>query len=345
MAHLRNLTSMAHTVFVQRNRRKNGELFWNFFMLAVVPSADRTFIVGLQLDLGADLLNPAQAQSIDDLAAALDEHRKRLLLVQAAMFGLSVPKGLPEPEESFSDVRQFPGSNDIAPVRKEPSEDVMSAKISGHVKLAEEVKSWLTHAEASCGDYQQDGTWPWVAWPTSSHALLNGGATVLRLDADTKPTGAVAMSVFPASVEGLARSFRLRVDAVCAHWKQEGSEWLPSLGFTELSPAVMDDLGGLPPKIEDIPESIILRGDGQLCQVRDGNKCSPTVVPSLKASSYQVCAGDALECTWAPGCMNIRANGKVILEFHHQMIHDPLDHAVYGVVDCCYTACKVTLLS
>jgi len=350
MAHLRNLTSMAHTVLVQRNRRKNGELFWNFFMLAVVPSSDRTFIVGLQLDLGAELVNSKGAHSADDMAATLNEHRKRLLLVQAAMFGPSIPKGLPEPEESLSDVRQFPGSGDALPVCKDSSEDSrVSNTISRHINLAEEVKLWLTHAESSCSSYQLVGTLPWVAWPTSRHALLNGGATVLRLEADTVPKGAVAMSVFPASVGGRARSFRLRVDAVCAHFKQEGVEvkWLPSMGFTEMSPAVMDDLGGLPNDIEDIPESITLRGDGQLCQFRDGKKCSATGVKLMRpqASSYQVCAGDALECTWFPGCMNIRANGEVILEVQHQMIHDPLEHAVYGVVDCCYAACKVTLLS
>jgi len=357
MAHLRNLTSMAHTVLVQRNRRKNGELFWNFFMLAVVPSSDRTFIVGLQLDLGAELVNSKGPHSADDMAAALNEHRKRLLLVQAAMFGSSVPKSLPEPEEECrSDVRQFPvmqfpGSGDDAlPVCTHPSEDSrVSKQISRHVTLAEEVKSWLTHAEASCDNYQQVGTLPWVAWPTSRHALLNGGATVLRLDADTAPTGAVAMSVFPASVGDLARSFRLRVDAVCDRWKQEGVEvkWLLSMGFTEISPGVMDDLGGLPNDIEDIPESFTLRGDGQLCQFRSGKKCSATGVEPLspQASSYQVCAGDVLECTWVPGCINIRANGKVILEVQHQMIHFPLEHAVYGIVDCSYAACKVTLLS
>jgi len=350
MAHLRNLTSMAHSLFIQRNRRKNGELFWNFFMLSVVPSSDTTFVVGLQLDLGSELVDPMGPQSADTIAASLDEHRKRLVLVQAAMFGPSVPNSLPDPEEeSLSEARPFPGSEHDLMVCTVFSEDAeVSKTIAQHVNLAEEVKSWLVQAEASCGNYQQAGTLPWAAWPTSRLALLDGGATVLRLEADTLPTGAVAMSVFPALVKDCARSFRLRIDAVSDHWKHgviEGT-WLPSMGFTEMSPAVTDDLGGLPNHIEDIQQSVTLRGDGQLFKVRDTIKCSATREElGLEASSYQACAGDTLECTWVPGCMTIRANGKVILEVRHQMIHDPPEHAVYGIVDCCFAVCKLTLLS
>jgi len=350
MAHLRNLTSMAHTVLVQRNRRKNGELFWNFFMLAVVPSSDTTFVVGLQLDLGAELMDPAG--SPDSLAASFDEHRKRLLLVQAAMFGPAVPESLPDPpEESYSEVRQFPGTTDAFPACTESAEDDtrVSKAISRQVNLAEEVKTWLNRANASCGKYQKAGTLPWVAWPTSRHALLNGGATVVRLEADITPTGAVAMSVFAATVHGRARCFRLRVDAVCSQWKHEVAKgaWLPSMGFTGLSPAVMDDLGGLPNDIEDIHESVTLRGDGKLVQLHDGLKRSATGVEPLgpEASSYLVRVGDVLECMWVLGCISIRANGKVILEVRHQMIHDPPEHDVYGIVDCCYAASEVTLLS
>merc|ERR1719487_2952449 len=78
-AHLRNLTSMSHSFLLQRNARKDGELFWNYFMLTMMPGPDkRTYIIGLQLDLGPTLDGHIDPNKPTD--AIITDHRERLVI-------------------------------------------------------------------------------------------------------------------------------------------------------------------------------------------------------------------------------------------------------------------------
>lgn len=328
-AHLRNLTSMAHTFLLQRNARKNGELFWNYFMLTMVPGPDkRTYIIGLQLDLGSTLEMPiGQDRPGEDI---LLTHKKHLEIVQGMMFGIA-----PSTPLAIND----------------KGKEVMDAFLG----LADDIIAWLKHAEERSEGFQKWGTRPWVAWPAASkHALLNGGTTLLRLEADKIAEGATAMTVFP--VEAVAAfftnqcSFKIRVDEVCEKWGRAVQQHarLPTLGFTTIAPAIMDSRGGLPMDIDATPESILLFGDGRARMSADLNKGThwQSASPTPAAFAYEVKAEDILECIWSAGFIELKANGKLLFKVKDpSIVGPPLDRRVFGVLDCCYAACRVTLLA
>lgn len=322
MAHLRGLTSMSHTILIQRNARKNGELFWNLFMMAMVPGKNKqTFIVGFQLDLGPTLWG---AHGFSTPEAAIETHRKNLTIVQGMMFGTGPARSL-EPAGS-------------------PLE---------YVGLAEDVSTWLSQAEASSEQFQSWGTLPWAAWPSSRHALMSGGVTLLRTEADVVPTGAVAMSIFPAVKKGSMKTFKIRIESMCPQWEHRvvmGAR-LPSMGFTELSPSKMDNMGGLPNEVESCHQSVMLRGDGVFCKyttVEEG-ECDCDLMQRSDAAvaqfPYVMKEQDTLECIWGKGFMRVEANSEVVFSINDEMIPSPPKKPVYGVIDCCYAVCRATCLA
>eukprot|EP00930_Biecheleria_cincta_P097878 TRINITY_DN89562_c0_g1_i1.p1 TRINITY_DN89562_c0_g1~~TRINITY_DN89562_c0_g1_i1.p1 ORF type:complete len:465 (+),score=87.54 TRINITY_DN89562_c0_g1_i1:71-1465(+) len=286
MAHLRGLSRMSHTFLMQRNARKNGELFWNLFMMAMVPGKHKqTFIVGLQLDLGPTLWGADGHMTPE---SAIETHRKNLTFVQGMMFGTSPAPSLGTAGSTFD-----------------------------YLGLAEDIDTWLSQAEASSEQFQSWGTLPWAAWPSSRHALLSGGVTLLRTEADVVPTGAVAMSIFPAAKKGSAKTFKIRIDSMCPQWEhrvQMGAR-LPSMGFTEVAPSKMDSVGGLPGKVEACHQSVVLRGDGVFCRYTTDEE-GEGVMQSMEAAAaqfpYEMQEQDTLECVWGKGFMRLEANSQVV---------------------------------
>merc|ERR1711937_500961 len=108
---------MAHTFLLQRNARKNGELFWDYFCLTMVPGPDkRTYIIGLQLDLGATLPMPlGRKRPADDI---IETHRKNLAIVQGLLFGQ-------KPEQPLD-----PKSKDVTDT---------------FMGLSDDIRAWLAH--------------------------------------------------------------------------------------------------------------------------------------------------------------------------------------------------------
>jgi len=317
---------------MQWNARKNGEFFWNLFMLAFVPAPGckpkekANFIVGLQLDLGPDL-DLAQGS---DMAAVIEPHRKNLLLVQQLMFGQQMPQQL------------APDTHHVTS---------RFAEIGKH--LAEDVKAWIQQAESASADYRRWGTLPCTIWPTTSkYALLNGGSTLLRLEAAEVPSGGLAMTIFPVRKTRRGCCFKLQIDEVC-NFECDISRGgrLPSVGFTSWSPSEVDGIGGLPSKLEISPTSVWLRGDGvafvgleQLDWVH-GAICSQEVTFTEPLFPHILKPEDNLEFTWGAGLIEVGVNGDLLYRIKHASIPKPAKKPVYALIDCSYAASKVTLVA
>jgi len=226
-------------------------------------------------------------------------------------------------------------------------EETFSALFMG---LSEHISSWLSHAELHSNAFQQWGTLPWVAWPTRSrHALLNGGTALLRLEADTVADGAIAMTLFPASKKPSQRSFKIRVDQLCEAWglNVEHTAVLPSMGFTTVAPAAMDEMGGMPADVKNTPESILLSGNGRAHV--SSEHCGGTAWHSessvLPKSPYRMTAGDTFECVWGKGFIRLEVDGEILFQVKEPSIVGPPKKPIFGIVDCCYAACRVTLVA
>jgi len=364
-AHLRNLTTMSHNFLLQRNARKNGELFWNLFMLSLVPGPNkRNYIVALQLDLGGDLDLPADKSR----QAAIEPHRENLLLVQSLMFRKKIPEPMSPALEQVA-ARRSQASND-----KEVGEEVQSLKQDFRM-IGEKIKEWLTVAEESSSAFQEWGTLPLVAWPSSGlFALTDGGVALLRLDADEKPRGAMAMSIFPVRRKGREVSFRMTINEICDQWPTNAAAGgrLPSVGFTDVTPAAMDEMGGLPKALEFTAKSLCMRGDGRLFRrsqdsnyTGDPNADDPHPTDEIQSSSgptsakfsYTITAGAGLECVWGPGYISVSLDGssesmgdnevfcvKDSEELGVSIGAPPPKTPLFAIIDCCYAACKVTLM-
>merc|ERR1712224_88699 len=89
-------------------------------------------------------------------------------------------------------------------------------------------------------------------------ALTDGGVALLRLDADEKPGGAMAMSIFPVQRKGREVRFRMTINGICPQWPTSATAGgrLPSVGFTEVTPGSMDEMGGLPKTLEFSAKSL-----------------------------------------------------------------------------------------
>eukprot|EP00747_Dinoflagellata_sp_TGD_P154008 gnl/TRDRNA2_/TRDRNA2_177454_c3_seq6.p1 gnl/TRDRNA2_/TRDRNA2_177454_c3~~gnl/TRDRNA2_/TRDRNA2_177454_c3_seq6.p1 ORF type:complete len:596 (+),score=94.72 gnl/TRDRNA2_/TRDRNA2_177454_c3_seq6:146-1789(+) len=344
-AHLKNLTTMSNCTLIQRNARSSGELFWNLFMMTFVPGPNkRNYIVGLQLDLGPDIKPYGDAQG------AIESHREHLLLVQRLMFRKS-----PQAPLEYSSAA---------------AANIMSRDFS---IVSEKIKAWLSFAEGSSSAFQEWGTLPWVAWPTCQRfALVDGGVGLLRLEADESPEGAAAMSIFPVAKKQRSVSFKVMINEVSDQWP---GNRLPSLGFTEVAPAQLDDMGGLPRALEFTAKSMVVRGDGRLfrrsketnhsCDVGIGDgtgignavprapadEVQQSSVQASFAFPYEVAVGDCLECTWGSGFVSVSVNDVELFRIDDSdelgvTIGDPPRKVpLFAIVDCCYAACKVTLMA
>jgi hypothetical protein len=339
-AYLRGLTRLSHTFLIQRNARKSGELFWNLFMLAFVPiPGSQPLIIGLQLDLGAELELAAGA----DIASAVAPHETNLKIVMHTLFGKNMGKQV-GPSDDDSDMVNVP-----------------LRTLASEMGLADDIKKWVCAAEASSAFYQEWGTLPWVMWPmTSKYALLNGGATLLRLEANETPRGGVAMSIFPLKKNRkvstkMGCSFKIRVDEVCGFEADvDKGAWIPCLGFTELTPSSMDALGGLPALIEFTAKSFVLRGDGALfarseeSHWADGDAALEPILHAHHAAPYVVNSGDTLECLWGKGFFEVQVeseDGTVkIYKIKDDAIPKPPKTPMYAMIGCCYATCKATLI-
>lgn len=317
-AALLNLTSIAHSLLLQRNARKNGELFWNLFMLTMVPGPGKmNFIVGLQLDLGRDLPGNEKASMME--SRWFQDHRDNLLKVQRSMFANNPGNGM------------GPANGD-------------DDKFTG---LAEDIQAWLLHAEKKTNKFRQAGTAPWVAWPSSRrYAIMNGGVDLLRLEADRVCTGCIGMSIFPVTKKPGMQSFKIRIVDICTLWEP----LLPSMGFTMMSPADIDRAGGLPKSVRDVPESVVLCGDGRaFCVVPDPKKPGQQKVQPCRntASSkfeYAMKAQDVLECIWGTGFLKIEVNGRVLFHLEDSVIFAPSKQPAYAILDQCGPVCCSTLM-
>lgn len=356
-ANLRNLNTMSHNFLLQRNARKNGELFWNLFMLSLVPGPNKKkYIIGLQLDLGATVPTGTSPQ------AAIEPHRENLLLVQKLMFRK-------DPQPSLS-----PTDGELSPKSTRMKRDLPM--------IGDKIKDWLVLAEESSSTFQEWGTLPWVAWPTNKlFALTDGGVALLRLDADEKPIGADAMSIFPVQRASREAKFKVLINEVCSQWPSDMAAGgrLPSLGFTEIPPAAMDEMGGLPKHLEFTGKSLCLRGDGRVFRRsqdshyvvepnKDGLKrreshahasLPPTdevqasVAPNSPGLSHVITAGDCLHCVWGRGYISVSLdeteNELYRLEDNEELGviigSPPAKVPLYAIVDCCYTSCKITLMA
>lgn len=338
-AYLRGLTRLSHTFLIQRNARKNGELFWNLFMLALVPiPGSQPLIIGLQLDLGPKL----DLAEGSDIAAAIAPHANNLQTCLLLLFGQKMSKEL----DPIVDDKLRSSSKRLGNFE----EDALG------LGLAEDIKKWVADAEAASELYQQWGTLPWAVWPmTSKYAMLNGGTTLLRLEANEAPRGGAAMSIFPVKKTPRGCTFKVRIDEVCGLECDIGKGgWLPSLGFTGLSPAGMDSLGGLPSLIESSAKSLCLRGDGAVFSRPEeensadvDSTCSP-IVAAQPSTAYVATPGDTIECLWGKGLIEVTVPSDdgvtLVYRVKNGAIPKPPKQPMYALVDCCYATCKVTLV-
>jgi hypothetical protein len=321
---------------LQRNARKNGELFWNLFMLSLIPGPNSTsFIVGLQLDLGPELDLAEGA----DIKEAIAPHAENLRIVQQMLFGHKIGQ-----QVSPSINLDLPGM-DTSSIKE---------KALG-MGLADDIKDWVSQAEAASALFQSWGTLPWAVWPsTSKYALVNGGTSVIRLEANEVPHGGVAMSIFPLKKTPRGCSVKVRIEEVC-NFERDISKggWLPSVGFTELTPSGMDGIGGLPPHIESTSKSVCLRGDGRLFLRPQDSHWAEGDVPHVETVTaqpdpYVINAGDTLECLWGKGLFEVTIHGEddsqQIYKVKNKAIPKPPKTPMYALLDCCHAVCKATLV-
>lgn len=335
-AYLRGLTRLSHSFLIQRNARKSGELFWNLFMLSLIPGPNSTsFIVGLQLDLGPDL----DLKEGSDITDAIAPHAENLKIVQQMLFGHKLGQ-------------QISGDLNVAPDGLCPN--AFKDKALG-MGLADDIKDWVSQAEAASALFQSWGTLPWAVWPsTSKYALVNGGTSVIRLEADEVPRGGVAMSIFPLKKTPRGVSVKIRIEEVC-NFERDLSKggWLPCIGFTEVTPAAMDSLGGLPPRIESTAKSVCLRGDGRVFIRSEETHWSESDVLRTETcvgepSPYVIKAGDTVECLWGKGLIEVSMHGddgaEQVYKVKDKAIPKPAKTPMYALMDCCYATCKATLV-
>eukprot|EP00928_Gymnodinium_smaydae_P052733 TRINITY_DN3687_c0_g2_i2.p1 TRINITY_DN3687_c0_g2~~TRINITY_DN3687_c0_g2_i2.p1 ORF type:complete len:577 (-),score=113.06 TRINITY_DN3687_c0_g2_i2:285-2015(-) len=347
-AYLRGLSSLSHTLLLQRNARKCGECFWNLFMLSLVPGPNKqVFVVGLQLDLGPTLGIGTDENS---MKCMLSQHQERLVVVRNLMFGKRTPRPLAPPDDGED-------GGDAAALNVQ--------SITELVLAADDVKEWLRKADAASEAFQQWGTLPWVAWPSprAGYALMNGGVSILRLEADRKAHGALAMSVFPVQKKSREARFKVQVDGVIS---PGCAAWLPGGGFTEVAPTAMDELGGLPKALEFTACSVTLRGDGRCFRCTRPSHFSPSAEAALAASvpggeglhevprpavprfERAAAQADTLEYVWGNGYMALEINGFEVLRATdgdgQSIIGSPPKSPLYAVFDCCHTVCKATLM-
>lgn len=326
-AHLKGLTTMSHVLLLQRNCRKDGELFWNLFMMSTIPGPNkRNYIIGLQLDLGPSLPEMEDRANMETMF--FKDHRENLMKVQHALMGNKPRRNPNQPMSAQEELEEGMG-------------------------LAEDIQAWLSKASQRAGNFAKVGTLPWVVWPTCrNHALMNAGTCLLRLEADRVKQGAVAMSIFPAQERPDVRYFKIQIDDICPIWGVDCHKGalLPTMGFTLMTPEQIDAQGGIPADVGRIPESVIMNGDGGALSVVPDNEGMGEAVKQFADKKgicqfpYKIKSGDILECVWGKGWMRVETQGKVIWEVRDMVIFPPKSHQAYAFIDLAGACCRVSLV-
>jgi hypothetical protein len=309
-------------------------------MLALVPiPGSQPLIIGLQLDLGPKL-DLAEGM---DIAAAVEPHANNLQLVLQILFG-----------QSFGQQLDMPAGDDPVSPKTKTRKLMKFGDLASEMGLANDIKKWVHEAEMSSEYYQEWGTLPWVMWPiTSKMALLNGGTTILRLEANETPFGGLAMSIFPIKKAPRGCSFKVRIDELCS-FETDVSKgaWIPSMGFTEVTPANMDAMGGLPKLIHSCAKSVSLRGDGSAFARPaeehwvHGDVATQPISPATQPISPYVLTADTLECLWGKGLFEVSVAGDstVLYRIKDGAIPKPPKKPMYALIGLRFAICKVTLV-
>mmetsp|Transcript_132283 Transcript_132283/g.300619 ORF Transcript_132283/g.300619 Transcript_132283/m.300619 type:complete len:344 (-) Transcript_132283:382-1413(-) len=179
-ARLRNLSSIPYMMLLQRNARKNGDLFYNYIMLGALRGPNgRILVAGLQIDMG----DKVESITVSDQAAAVETHQKNMRICQRAVFGDLNPSA-------------EPGT-------------------AGYPGMAPSALGWCSKPEMFEGATEL----PLVAWPKSRAVMRNHGVTVLRRDGGELPRGATTMSLLPVARHSDGSvSVSIRVEAVSPRW-------------------------------------------------------------------------------------------------------------------------------
>jgi hypothetical protein len=228
-------------------------------------------------------------------------------------------------------------------------QDKSSQAVATFSGLATDVKEWLAHAEGQSEMFQEWGTLPLAAWPgaSSKHAILNGGVTLLRLEADKVATGATAMTIFAIDKARQGkRSFKVQLDEICPCWGTKMSEaaQLPFMGFLKSTPSEIDALGGLPAELQSLAGILCMTGDGHVFMSSGGEtkQLGETAPPCF---DYEIKATDNLEIIWSKNKIQLEANGDVLRTVQDPMIGSPPKEPIFGVIDCSYAVCRLTLMA
>jgi len=56
-------------------------------------------------------------------------------------------------------------------------------------------------------------------------------------------------------------------------------------------------------------------------------------------------AGDTFECVWGKGFIRLEVDGEILFQVKEPSIVGPPKKPIFGIVDCCYAACRVTLVA
>merc|ERR1719198_300481 len=159
------------------------------------------------------------------------------------------------------------------------------------------------------------------------------------------------MSIFPVKKTKKGYLFKLRIDDVCSLERSiSNGGWLPSVGFTEMTPCNMDNIGGLPSTLESSAKTICFRGDGCVfTQSEDTNLAEKDssmkeVARAEPAFPHVLEPEDSLEYLWGSGLIECCVNGEILYRVKNKDIPRPPKKPMYALVDCCHATCKATLV-
>eukprot|EP00747_Dinoflagellata_sp_TGD_P205035 gnl/TRDRNA2_/TRDRNA2_78757_c2_seq1.p1 gnl/TRDRNA2_/TRDRNA2_78757_c2~~gnl/TRDRNA2_/TRDRNA2_78757_c2_seq1.p1 ORF type:complete len:189 (+),score=31.99 gnl/TRDRNA2_/TRDRNA2_78757_c2_seq1:49-567(+) len=172
------------------------------------------------------------------------------------------------------------------------------------------------------------------------------------------------MSIFPVKRTQREAKFKVQINNICSQLPTDlaADGRLPSLGFTEITPALMDEMGGLPTKLEYTAKSLCIRGDGRVVRTSGKEHYKPgqdapglfqeAVGPTSTLFPYSVAAGDSLDCVWGPGYISVLVNDEELFRVEDSdglgvdIGRPPTSKTpLFGIIDCCHAACKVTLMA
>jgi hypothetical protein len=318
-ARLRNLASLPNMVLLQRNARKNGELFYNYIMLgALCGPGGRILVAGLQIDMG----NMVDKITVADQAAAVDAHQENMRVVQRVVFGETGPSS-----DSFA---TYPG---MAPAAL-TWDDASVFEGTKELPLVAWPRSRAVMRNRGVSVLRRDGG-----------ELPRGAATISLLPAKVHKDGSVSCAI--------------RVEAVSPRWCTEMSDgaFLPYFGFTTRTPKEMER-DGLPEQIEFTGHSLCAGGKGDVFarsqsdnfKRKDPFQAIPdSEIAKAKGSvvdDYGICVGDVMEFFWRDGVVEIEVGQKSVMKVEHELVGNvPKDTPVYALFDCAFAVCQATLLA